>query len=118
LAYYCPHSFERLEWHEGQLFRAVLRGGDDGNVTPLPSAWKDGRQSTALCPDPLGRKPAFVSDLGQFLTVRHKVRETALVRGTKEKESKRRPAMQTRYGDVAVTLAEHIATVEECIKNR
>ena len=29
-------AFERLELLEGELSRAVLRGGDDGNIASLP----------------------------------------------------------------------------------
>jgi hypothetical protein len=29
-------AFERLELLEGELSRAVLRGGDDGNIVSLP----------------------------------------------------------------------------------
>src|SRR3954468_16636655 len=32
-------AFERLELHEWQHSRAVLRGGGDGNVTSLPDPW-------------------------------------------------------------------------------
>jgi hypothetical protein len=31
-----PRALARLELHEGELSRAVLRGGGDGNVTSLP----------------------------------------------------------------------------------
>ncbi len=33
-------AFERLELLEGELSRAVLRGGDDGNIVSLPDRWK------------------------------------------------------------------------------
>jgi hypothetical protein len=33
-------AFERLELLEGELSRAVLRGGDDGNIVSLPDRWE------------------------------------------------------------------------------
>src|SRR5258708_20739086 len=46
-------AFERVELLEGELSRAVLRGGDDGNIVSLPDGWKRARKSNALAVYPI-----------------------------------------------------------------
>ena len=50
-----PGWSERLELDIGKLMCPVLRGGDNGNVGPLPDAQKCRDHARALCPDPAAR---------------------------------------------------------------